>query len=421
MTATLTWPAADFSRIPYPVFYDPQVFGREQQRLYRGPVWNYLALEAEIPAPGDFKTSLVGDTPVIVARDKEGEVRAFVNRCSHRGALVQREERGNAPRFRCIYHQWCYNLKGDLVGVPFRQGVGGAGGYDERFDMSEHSLERLRVTSYRGLVFGSFSEEVEPIAEYLGENLRAFLDTRFAKPVKVLGHMRQLIPSNWKLYFENVKDPYHAGLLHLFHATFGIYRSTQRGACLLSPAKHSSVLYNIGGDYDKDSARDQYKGQTKFEESYDLADSRLMNVHDEHGDGVANMIMAIFPSVVVQQIHNTLATRHIRPRGPDSFELYWTYLGYEDDDEALTRHRLRQANLVGPAGYISMEDGEATACVQSGIRNATDRHSIVEMGGRGPIEDCDFLVSEIPMRGFWREYARLMGYRAQPAAAGQAS
>ncbi len=419
MNAPITWPAGDFSRVPYPVFYDAQVFADEQERLYRGAVWNYLALEAELPRPGDFKTSYVGNTPVIVARDKDGALHAFVNRCAHRGAIVQREERGNDNKFRCIYHQWCYDLKGDLIGVPFRRGVNGAGGYPEDFDMKAHGLQKLRVGSYRGIIFGSFSDAVPPLEDYLGDNLRGFLDTRFAKPVKVLGYMRQLIPSNWKLYFENVKDPYHAGLLHLFHATFGIYRSTQRGACLLSPDKHSSVLYNIGGDYDKDKARDEYKGQTKFEENYNLADPRLMYVHDDHGDGVANMIMSIFPSVVVQQIHNTLATRHIRPRGPDSFELYWTYLGYEDDDEELTGHRLRQANLVGPSGYISMEDGEATACVQHGIRNAGDKTSIVEMGGRGDIEDCDFLVSEIPMRGFWKAYAGLMGH-AVAATAGDA-
>lgn len=410
MAQTITWPTADFSRIPYPVFYDEAIFAEEQQKLYRGAVWNYLVLEAEIPNAGDFKTSYVGNTPVIVARDHDGSINAFLNRCAHRGAIVQREERGNHEDFRCIYHQWCYNLKGELTGVPYRRGVKGVGGYPDDFDMGNHSLQKLRVSSYRGLVFGSFSTEVESIEDYLGKNLRGYLDSRFEKPVKVLGNMRQTIPSNWKLYYENVKDPYHAGLLHLFHATFGIYRSTQRGGGLMNDSKHSSVLFNIGGKYDKKEAREQYAGQDKYNEDYDLFDSSLMYVHPDHDDGVANMIMSIFPSLVVQQIHNTLATRHIRPRGPDSFELYWTYLGYEDDDEELTQHRLRQANLVGPAGYISMEDGEATASVQQAIKNSGDTHSIIEFGGRGPIEDTDNLLNETSIRGFWREYARLMGF-----------
>lgn len=415
--AQLIWPNADFTRIPYPVFYDREVFALEQQRLYRGDVWNYLALEAEIPAAGDFKTSYVGDTPVVVARDGDGRLHAFVNRCAHRGAIVQREERGNRSDFRCIYHQWCYDLKGDLLGVPYRRGVKGAGGYPEDFDLTRHSLEKLEVTTYRGLIFGSFSTRVEPIADYLGPRIREFLDSRFRKPVRVLGNMRQMIPSNWKLYYENVKDAYHAGLLHLFHATFGIYRSTQKGGVLMNEHKHSSVLYNIGGDYDKQDARSHYAGQQKFEEGYKLSDPSIMRVYPEHGDGVANMIMTIFPSVVVQQIHNTFATRHVRPKGPDRFELYWTYLGYEDDDEELTRHRLRQANLVGPAGYISMEDGEATASVQRAIRNAERDYSVIELGGRGAIEDTDYLVTETPMRGFWKAYTELMGFAVQPGGA----
>ncbi len=414
MTQTLDWPAADCSRVPYPVFYRQDVFDREQQRLYRGDVWNYLALEAEIPKPGDFKRTYVGKTPVVVTRDQDGNLNAFVNRCAHRGAIVQREERGNQADFRCIYHQWCYDHKGDLLGLPYRKGVKGVGGYPADFDVKQHSLEKLHVSSYRGLIFATYSNSVEPIEEYLGESLRGFLDSRFRKPIKVLGNMRQTIPSNWKLYYENVKDAYHAGLLHLFHASFGIYRSTQKGGCLMNDRKHSSVLYNIGGDYDKKEARKHYEGQEKFDEGYDLADPAFMRVYDDHGDGVANMIMSIFPSLVVQQIHNTFATRHIRPRGPDSFELYWTYLGYEDDDEELTRHRLRQANLVGPAGYISMEDGEATSLVQQAITHADDGHSVIELGGRGPIEDTDYLVTEVPMRGFWKEYTRVMDYELAP-------
>lgn len=419
MTQQFTWPAADFTRVPYPVFYDDGVYQREQQHLYPGPVWNYLALEAELPNPGDFKTSYVGTTPVIVTRDAEGNLNAMINRCAHRGAIVQREERGNSDEFRCIYHQWCYNAHGDLTGVPYRRGLKGQGGYPADFDMAQHGLNRLRVTTYRGVIFGTYSDSVESIEDYLGPELCRYLDRTFKKPLKVLGHMRQMIPSNWKLYFENVKDPYHAGLLHLFHATFGIYRSTQRGGTRMSHNKHSSVLFNIGGDYEKKEARQEYKNQEKYDEGYSLEDPALLRVLPDHDDGIANMIMSIFPSLVVQQIHNTMATRHIRPRGPDKFELYWTYLGYADDDEATTKHRLRQANLVGPAGYISMEDGEATSCVQRGIRNADHEYSVIELGGGGAIEDVDYLVSEMPMRGFWKAYTEVMGYQvaAKEAAA----
>jgi anthranilate 1,2-dioxygenase large subunit len=411
----LTWPARDFSRVPYEVFFNPNVYDREQEKLFRGPVWCYLGLEAEVPNPGDFKTTFVGDTPVVFNRDRMGVLQAFVNRCAHRGAIVRREACGNATEHRCVYHQWCFNLKGELTGVPYQKGLHGNGGYSDDFDKSKHNLTPLRVESYKGIVFASFCSDTEPLADYLDTNIRHHFDKVFHKPVKVLGYMRQSIPANWKLYFENVKDPYHAGLLHLFHATFGLYRSTQKGGVTLDKYKAHSVIYNIGGNYDRKDAEEQYKSQQKFEQNYKLADPSLMKSRPDFDDGVANRIMAIFPSIVVQQILNTLATRQIRPKSPNEFELYWTYFGYADDDEELTQIRLKQANFIGPSGYISMEDGEAARLVQQGIVRERDRFSVIEMGGKGEIGDIEHLVSETPMRGFWSRYTQLMGYQVGPA------
>ena len=117
------WPTLDYSRVPYRLYHDADLYRREQEAIFRGPVWNYLALEAEIPNPGDFRAGWVGDTPIIVNRDRDGEIRAFVNRCAHRGAQVRRELAGNAAEHVCIYHQWCYGLDGRLTGIPFRRGA----------------------------------------------------------------------------------------------------------------------------------------------------------------------------------------------------------------------------------------------------------------------------------------------------------
>ncbi len=112
------WSRLDYSRVPYRLYHDPELYAREQEAIFRGPVWNYLALDAEIPNPGDFRAAWLGDTPVIVNRDRDGEVKAFVNRCAHRGALVRRETAGNAAEHVCIYHQWCYGLDGGLTANP---------------------------------------------------------------------------------------------------------------------------------------------------------------------------------------------------------------------------------------------------------------------------------------------------------------
>ena len=125
----LAWPPAGVSdSVPFGVFTDQATYDLEQERVFR-PTWNYLALEAEIPNAGDYKSTFLGDTPVVVTRDTEGEIHAWVNRCAHRGAMVCRENQGNNAdgTYTCVYHQWAFDAKGDLIGVPFRRGLGGKG------------------------------------------------------------------------------------------------------------------------------------------------------------------------------------------------------------------------------------------------------------------------------------------------------
>ena len=82
---TLAWPSEGVRRIPYAVYSDPEVYEQEQRRIFRGPIWHFLGLEAQIPEPGCFITVQLGNTPVIMVRDRDGEVRAMINRCSHKG------------------------------------------------------------------------------------------------------------------------------------------------------------------------------------------------------------------------------------------------------------------------------------------------------------------------------------------------
>ena len=118
----MEFPTDDGSRVPYLLYTSEEIYQREQERIFRGAVWSFVALEAEIPAPGDFKSTFVGDTPVVVTRTPQGALAAWVNRCAHRGAIVCRVPRGNAISHSCVYHQWSYDTQGNLTGVPFRRG-----------------------------------------------------------------------------------------------------------------------------------------------------------------------------------------------------------------------------------------------------------------------------------------------------------
>ena len=414
----LRWPAADFSRVPYPVFNEPGIYAREQERIFQGPVWCYLALEAEIPEPGDFKSTYIGDTPVVVNRNADGKVHAFVNRCVHRGTMLVREPFGTTQDHTCIYHHWCYDLTGNLIGVPFERGIRGKGGMPETFSKRDHGLQTLKVAVYRGVIFGSFSDNVESLESFLDQPNMDYLDTMFDRPIEILGHWRQRIPGNWKFYFENLMDSYHAGLLHQFQSTFGIMRTTQRGATRMDRLKRHRVLFTVYDSDDLEASDEQkLKDLGVFDETLSLADPSMIEFRDEVGDGCAIMMMALFPSVIFQRLSNTLATRQIRPRGPDEFELNWTCFAYTDDDEELRKLRLKQVNLIGPAGYVSIEDGEAGALIQRVVGRERDRYSVIEMGGTGPIIDPDSPLTEVPVRGFWRYYCHLMGYQADGAPA----
>jgi len=400
------WPAEGVTRVPYWVYQDEDVYREEQARIFRGPTWNYLCLEAELPEPKSFVTTFVGDMPVVVARDPGGVLRAWENRCAHRGALVCMQQRGSAERFSCIYHNWTYDHAGNLTSVAFRKGIGGKGGMPADANPESQAPKKLRVESIGGLVFGTLSADVGSLETYIGPEVLPRLKRVLVKPLKVLGAYTQVLPNNWKLYMDNVKDTYHASLLHLFFTRFRINRLTQKGGVFVSGdgahhCTYTEMVEDRGDAYEKDGMRSA--GSQEFR----LEDPRVLEQADEFGDRVAIQILSLFPGFVLHQIRNSLAARQVVPKGIDRTELHWTLFGFADDDEAMTQRRLLQANLVGPAGYISMEDGAATGFVQRGVAGASDRASVIEMGG-SVIGSGDSRITETAVRGLWKAWRQFM-------------
>ena len=409
MVSAAIWPALDYSRVPYRLYHDADVYEREQECIFGGPVWNYLGLDVELPEPGDFRATYVGETPVIVNRDANGEVHAFVNRCAHRGALVRREMAGNAKEHVCIYHQWCYGLDGGLTAIPFRRGIRGKGGLDPSFDMTAHGLRRLTVAALNGVLFGTLADDAEPLETYLGPAVVAHVRRLFDREVRVLGYNRQRIRANWKLYAENTRDNYHASLLHEFLVTFGLDRSTQVGGVSMDPRHRHNITWAEAGSDTDEIVRNAYGGARVRNDYLSLQEPALVAFHPEHGDRLNIAVTSVFPAAVFVQISNSVAVRQIRPRGVDEFEVFQTMLGYEDDSPEMTLHRLRQANLVGPAGLVSMEDGEAIEIAHRASKSDQDRATVIELGGGGVISDRDYRVTDVPLRGFWSYYAELLG------------
>ncbi len=402
------WMNGQYTRVPYAIYQQQEILDQEQQTIYEGPVWNYLCLEAEIPEPGNYRTTHAGRTPVVIARDTDGEIYAFENRCAHRGALICLEKSGTAKDFQCVYHAWTFSLQGTLKGVAFEDGINGAGGMPKDFCKEEHSPRKLRIATFCGLVFGSFSDDVDSIEDYLGPEICERIERVLHKPVEVIGRFTQALPNNWKLYFENVKDSYHASLLHMFFTTFRLNRLSQRGAVIVSDCGGHHVSYSMVDAPDA-KAGSQYQEQKlrSDQDGYQLADPSLLQGFKEFEDGITLQILSVFPGFVLQQIQNCLAIRQVLPRGIEATDLNWTYLGYADDSAEQRQIRLKQANLIGPAGFVSMEDGAVGGFVQRGIATAGRQQAVIEMGGDST-SSSPSRVTEASVRGFWKLYRRLM-------------
>ena len=407
--APLVWPPEGVSRVPYRVYAEPGIHEAEQRKIFRGDIWHFLLMDREIPAPGDYRAVEIGDTPVIVLRDETGAINAMVNRCAHRGNMVCIAKAGRVDgRLTCVYHNWTYDLRGRLESVAFQHGIARRGGMPEDFTIADHALRPLRVDSYRGLVFASFSPDVAPLAEYLGAEMRANIDRVLGREMVLLGSYSQFMPNNWKLYMENVRDSYHASLLHVFFTTFRLNRLSMDGGIALSPRGWHHISYSVAAT-DREEAQYDAGKLRAVDDGYRLADPRVIDGWPEFPCGTTLAIQSIFPNFIIQQTRNSIALRVCTPKGPDGCELSWRILGCADDTSARRAARIHQSNLVGPGGLISMEDGVVGGWVQRATRADPDRASLLEMGGRDVAPSPGSRATEVSVRGFWNGFRDLMG------------
>jgi phenylpropionate dioxygenase-like ring-hydroxylating dioxygenase large terminal subunit len=399
--------SGDATRVPYWVYRDKELLRLEQRRVFEGPVWNFLCLESEIAEPGDWRATKLGQMPVVVARDADGSIAAFENRCAHRGALICLDDSGRGARdFQCVYHAWRYDLRGNLKSVAFQRGVNGKGGMPADFRLADHGPRQLRTTTLCGLVFGTTRDDTPDLETFIGADvLRQFKRILAGRRIEIIGRFVQVLPNNWKMYAENVRDSYHASILHLFFATFRINRLSQGGGLIVSPNGGCSVSSTIAPT---DSDDRTYEGMRSVDDDYRLEDAGLVDVVDEHGDRIRQQIVTIFPNFVVQKTQNAMALRFFTPNGVDRTNLEWIYFGYEDDTPEMRKRRLRHLNLGGPAGFVSMEDGCVGGFVERGIATAEDEAAIVAMGGSG-IESQQTRATEAAVRGFWSLWRRIVG------------
>ena len=162
------------------IFVSSDFYQAELEKLFTR-AWLFVGHESQIPKPGDFFVSRMGEESVILCRDARGAVHVFLNSCRHRGMKVCRYEQGNTSLFVCPYHSWSYTTDGKLQGVPLYRAL-----YEGTLKREDWSLiEVPRLVLYRGSVWASWDAEAPSFEAYLGsalEHLDQVLDCRDGRP-----------------------------------------------------------------------------------------------------------------------------------------------------------------------------------------------------------------------------------------------
>jgi phenylpropionate dioxygenase-like ring-hydroxylating dioxygenase large terminal subunit len=192
--------------VPSSWYCDPEILRLEQERIFRRS-WQYAGRADQAASPGDYFTCRAGDVPIVVVRDRGGELRAFVNVCRHRAHEVVAGE-GNRATLQCPYHAWTYGLDGSLRAAPRSE-------REPNFDLRELSLVQARVDTWGPFVFVNPDAAADPLADALGD-LPAVV-AQSGIDLERLRFRERIVwesAANWKVVLENFLECYHCPVAH---------------------------------------------------------------------------------------------------------------------------------------------------------------------------------------------------------------
>jgi phenylpropionate dioxygenase-like ring-hydroxylating dioxygenase large terminal subunit len=411
----------DGCRVNRRVYTEREIFELEMDRIF-ARTWVFLCHESEVAAPGEFRTLQIGTQPAIVTRDERDEVQVLMNHCMHRGATLCQDRRGQANALRCWYHGWTYNLRGELIGVPYAQG------YGPDFDRSRRSmLKPARVQKYRGLVFASLAAEGPDLVDYLA-GAKRYLD--FFMNLSPLGEIEAragghkfTYQGNWKFQLENGVDGYHPNFVHrsffamqpegataMFNdASPGLTRALGNGHSILDM---SPLVKPPAGNGDRPPTNPLPTDGLKPATTGDYFDQlvrawgrdRALEILEQ-----SNVNLAIFPNLLIIGVQ----LRTVTPVSVTETEVYQqptTLKGVSDEMNA-ARLRAHEA-FYGPAALGAPDDLEMFSRCSLGMRVRGHEWITFDRGlQRERFENGERLghiTDEVPQRAFYRQWHDLM-------------
>ena len=374
------------------MFTDPRLFELEMKHIFEGN-WVYLAHESQVAGVNDYLTTQIGRQSIVIARNRDGQLNAFINACSHRGAMLCRHKSGNRSSYTCPFHGWTFNNSGKLLKVKDPAEAG----YPQGFNCEgSHDLTRVaRFESYRGFLFGSLNPDVRPLAEHLGESAKIIdmIVDQSPEGLEVLrGSSSYVYEGNWKLQNENGLDGYHVSTVHYNYVATVQHRQQVE-------AERGGVAATL--DYSKlgagDAATDD--GWFSFANGHSVLFSEMPNpavrpgyasvmprLVAEYGQARAEWMMHrlrnlnLSPSLfVIDQISSQL--RIVRPLAWNRTEIVSQCIGVKGESDADRENRIRQfEDFFNVSGMGTPDDLVEFREAQRGFQARLERWSDISRG-----------------------------------------
>lgn len=411
------------------VFTDAEIFDLEMKRIFEG-TWIFVAHESQIPDNFDFFTTSIGRHPVIITRNGEGELKAYINACSHRGAALERTRRGNSQFYTCQYHGWVFDTNGKCLNVTDED----VGSYPKGFADQDRSLKQVpKLESYHGMIFASLNPDVHSLDEHLGE-AKIFIDLVLDQGEHgmevVKGSSSYTHRGNWKLQPENGIDGYHFTAVHANYVGL-MQRKMPEG-------KAPEVKRAIDGDgiLKLDSGwYDLGHGHTVMWATFNAPQNRPSfqrrdQLVEQYGEGKAKWMVnrvrnfLIYPNLLFMD-HASTQLRVIKPVSADKTRVEMFCLAAKGEPAESRRNRLRQfEDFFNASGLATPDDLDTFEACHDGLVSdyvewqanydrgfATLRKGGDKFGdeiGLKPVASGPTFRDETLLHGQYREWKRLM-------------
>lgn len=401
-------------RVHTSLYTSGDIFALEIEKIFN-QTWVWVGHESEVPEAGSFKSSMVGTQPVIVVRDRKGNINVLLNRCRHRAATVCEHRSGKTNSFVCPYHGWGYGLDGALRGVPHPES------YGDTLEKEQLGMVRLRSESYAGMIFATFNRQMEPLTDFLGPAMKwmdLFMKQGAGYPLQATTAHRFRFPGNWKIQLENTTDGYHFPVVHKSFLS-SVDKQTEE---MLNFVDGKGFVEDLGNGH---SVMVMIPELIDLEENLDapvpdrfleLAQALREEGHEEQqvrrivrAVGGSGFNLNLFPNVACSMAF----FRVLQPVSVQETEIHHVVLTMKDGPAIANQARLRMhEHFQGPMGFGTPDDSEAWERVQRGGGAGNDLWIMLNRGLPGETRTADGLRSDVSaetgMRAAYQQWKKYM-------------